>query len=191
MVVFLYVALVSNKNGDIFAGKKPTIKFFYESNLTMFSVLFEDAVKMKLRVIVIEIVNFLEDSSPVFEMLGGEFLFVVSGEILRLKIVELFHSSSTEKEVILLFICIIVGLSELIVLSVFIEGVDLTESVAPSYVDIIGIAFAVGFVFHWTFVVKGDVLEVDIVPNRVLFVHDFNFLGFLAVFQILMWVSNP
>lgn len=182
------VALVPYKNGDIFTGEEPTIKFFYEGDLTMFSVLFEDTVKMDFRVIVIEIVNFLEDSSSVFEMLRGDFLFVVSGEILRLEVIELFHTSSAEKEVILLFFFINVGL---IVLSVLIRIVDLTESVAPSYVDVIGITFAVCFVFHWAFVVEGDVLEVDIAPNRVLFVHDFNFLGFLAVFQILVWVSYP
>lgn len=103
MVVFLYVVLISDENGDILAGKEPTVKFFDESDLTMFSVLFEDAVKMELGLIVIEGVNLLEDSSPVFKMLRGEFLFVVSGEILRFEVIKLFHSSSTEKEVKLLF----------------------------------------------------------------------------------------
>jgi len=103
LVVFLYVALISDENGNILAGKEPTIKFFYEGDLTMLSILFEDAVKMKLGVIVIERVNLLEDSSPVFKMLRGEFLFEVGGEILGFEVVELFHSSSTEKEVKLFF----------------------------------------------------------------------------------------
>lgn len=154
----------------------------------MLSVLFEDAVKMELGVIVIEGVNLLEDSSSVFKMMRGEFLFVIGGKILRFEVVEFFHSPSTEKEVILLLLFMSVGLT---VLTLLFRVVDLTESIAPPDVEVIGVVLAVGFVFHGAFIVEGNVLEIDIAPYGVLFVHDFNLFGLFTVFQILMGVPNP
>jgi len=57
----------------------------------------------------------------------------------------------------------------------------LAESVAPPDVEVIGIVFAVGFVFHGAFIVEGNILEVDIAPDGVLFVHDFNLFGLFTV----------
>lgn len=78
LVVVLYIFLISYKYGNVLTGKEPTWELFNVSDLTVFSVLFEDAIKMDLWVIVVERVNLLKDPVAVFEMLGGEFKFIVS-----------------------------------------------------------------------------------------------------------------
>ena len=69
--------------------------------------------------------------------------------------------------------------------------VDLTESVTPSNINVIRVIFAVGFIFHGSFIMERDIFEVDIVPYGILFVHDFNFFVVFAVLKVILRISYP
>ena len=53
--------------------------------------------------------------------------------------------------------------------------VDLTECITSSDIEVIRVVFAVSFIFHWSFIMKGYVFKVYVWPYWVLLIHDFNF----------------
>ena len=100
-------------------------------------------------------------------------------EILRLKIIEFFHASPAEEEVILLIFVLLL-----------VRMINLAESVSSSDVMIVAVHFGIYLVFHRSLLVKRDILEIDLIVDWIDLVHNFDFFIFQTVVQILLWVCD-
>jgi len=100
-------------------------------------------------------------------------------EILRLKIIEFFHASPAEEEVILLIFVLLL-----------VRMINLAESVSSSDVMIVTVHFGIDLVFHRSLLVKRDVLEIDLIVDGIDLVHNLDFFIFQTVVQILLWVCD-